>query len=159
MALISLVNICKKFPDGVVAVRNFSLDIEPGEFIVLVGPSGCGKSTTLKMIAGLEEISDGTLEIEGRMANDLAPNKRNIGMVFQNYALFPHMSVYQNIGFGLRLRKLKPETKDRIIKDTARLLNLEKYLDRKPQALSGGQQQRVAMGRAIAEKSKHPFDG
>ncbi len=151
MALISLRNICKTFSngEGVEAVSDLTLDIERGEFIVLVGPSGCGKSTTLRMIAGLEKITSGTLEIDGRIANEIEPQKRNIGMVFQNYALFPHMSVYQNIAFGLKLRKLDRKTSRQIIMDTARMLDLENLLDRKPRALSGGQQQRVAMGRAI----------
>ena len=136
------------------AVDDIGLTIENGEFMVLVGPSGCGKSTTLRMIAGLEEISGGTVSIDGRVVNDVLPKDRDIAMVFQNYALYPHMSVYENMAFGLKLRNFpKPEIEQRV-RETAGLLGLETYLDRKPKALSGGQRQRVALGRAIVRQPK-----
>mgnify|MGYP000770734398 FL=1 len=134
---------------GVVAVQEFSLDIKDKEFIVLVGPSGCGKSTTLRMIAGLEEISEGELYIGDRLVNDVAPKDRDIAMVFQNYALYPHMTVYKNIAFGLELRKTPKDEIDRRVHEAAKILEIEHLLDRKPKALSGGQRQRVAIGRAI----------
>lgn len=136
------------------AVKDFNLDIEDKEFIIFVGPSGCGKSTTLRMIAGLEDISGGTLEIDGKVMNDVEPKDRDIAMVFQNYALYPHMTVYDNMAFGLKLRKVPKDEIDRKVKEAARILDLEKLLDRKPKALSGGQRQRVAMGRAIVRNPK-----
>lgn len=149
MAEIKLNNIVKRYDNNVTAVQNFNLDIKDKEFIVFVGPSGCGKSTTLRMIAGLEDISEGDLIIGDRRVNDVAPKDRDIAMVFQNYALYPHMNVYDNMAFGLKLRKFKKEDIDKRVKDAARILGLEQYLDRKPKALSGGQRQRVALGRAI----------
>ena len=140
--------------EGVVAVQQFSLDIADREFIVLVGPSGCGKSTTLRMIAGLEEISDGELYIGDRLVNDVAPKDRDIAMVFQNYALYPHMSVYDNMAFSLKLRKLPKNEIDTKVKEAAEILGITEYLDRKPKALSGGQRQRVAIGRAIVRDPK-----
>ena len=134
---------------GVVAVQEFNLDIADKEFIVLVGPSGCGKSTTLRMIAGLEEISDGELYIDGKLMNDVAPKDRDIAMVFQNYALYPHMTVYENMAFSLKLRKEKKDVIDQKVRQAAEILDITQYLDRKPKALSGGQRQRVAIGRAI----------
>ena len=154
MASLLLKDIYKVYPSGVVAVTDFTLDIEDKEFIVFVGPSGCGKSTTLRMIAGLEEISDGELYIDGQLMNDVQPKDRDIAMVFQNYALYPHMTVYDNMAFGLKLRKMpKPEI-DARVKEAARILGLEIYLNRKPKALSGGQKQRVALGRAIVREPK-----
>ncbi len=134
---------------GVVAVQEFNLDIADKEFIVLVGPSGCGKSTTLRMIAGLEEISDGELYIDGKLMNDVAPKDRDIAMVFQNYALYPHMTVYENMAFSLKLRKESKDVIDKKVREAAEILDITQYLDRKPKALSGGQRQRVAIGRAI----------
>ena len=134
---------------GVVAVQEFNLDIADKEFIVLVGPSGCGKSTTLRMVAGLEEISGGELYIDGKLMNDVAPKDRDIAMVFQNYALYPHMSVYENMAFSLKLRKEPKDVIDKKVREAAEILDITKYLDRKPKALSGGQRQRVAIGRAI----------
>ena len=131
-----------------------SLDNKDGEFMILVGPSGCGKTTALRMIAGLEEISDGDLLIGGERVNDLAPRDRDIAMVFQNYALYPHMSVGDNMGFALKVARIGKEERDRRVLEAARLLDLEDYLDRKPKALSGGQRQRVAMGRAIVREPK-----
>ena len=154
MSSLQLKNIYKVYPSGVVAVTDFNLDIEDKEFIVFVGPSGCGKSTTLRMIAGLEEISSGELYIDGIMVNNRAPKDRDIAMVFQNYALYPHMTVYDNMAFGLKLRKMpKPEI-DQRVKEAARILGIEMYLSRKPKALSGGQRQRVALGRAIVREPK-----
>ena len=135
--------------EGVVAVQEFSLDIADKEFIVLVGPSGCGKSTTLRMVAGLEEISAGELYINGKLMNDVAPKDRDIAMVFQNYALYPHMTVYENMAFSLKLRKEKKDVIDKKVREAAEILDITQYLDRKPKALSGGQRQRVAIGRAI----------
>ena len=134
---------------GVVAVQEFNLDIADKEFIVLVGPSGCGKSTTLRMVAGLEEITEGELYIDGKLMNDVAPKDRDIAMVFQNYALYPHMTVYENMAFSLKLRKEKKEVIDQKVREAAEILDITQYLDRKPKALSGGQRQRVAIGRAI----------
>ena len=135
--------------EGVVAVQEFNLDIADREFIVLVGPSGCGKSTTLRMVAGLEEISAGELYIDGKLMNDVAPKDRDIAMVFQNYALYPHMTVYENMAFSLKLKKTPKDVIDRKVREAAEILDITEYLDRKPKALSGGQRQRVAIGRAI----------
>ncbi len=140
--------------EGVIAVEDFNLDIADGEFIVLVGPSGCGKSTTLRMVAGLEEISRGDLLIDGERVNDVAPKDRDIAMVFQNYALYPHMSVRENLEFPLKLRKMDKAEIDRRVEDAAEILGITEYLDRKPKALSGGQRQRVAIGRAIVREPK-----
>ena len=134
--------------EGVVAVQAFNLDIKDKEFIVLVGPSGCGKSTTLRMVAGLEEISDGELIIDGKVMNDVAPKDRDIAMVFQNYALYPHMTVYDNMAFSLKLRKEPKDVIDKKVREAAEILDITQYLERKPKALSGGQRQRVAIGRA-----------
>ena len=134
---------------GVVAVQEFNLDIADKEFIVLVGPSGCGKSTTLRMIAGLEEITEGELYIDGKLVNDVAPKDRDIAMVFQNYALYPHMTVYENMAFSLKLKKVPKDEIDKKVREAAEILDITQYLDRKPKALSGGQRQRVAIGRAI----------
>ena len=154
MASLLLKDIYKVYQSGVVAVTDFTLDIEDKEFIVFVGPSGCGKSTTLRMIAGLEEISDGELYIDGQLMNDVQPKDRDIAMVFQNYALYPHMTVYDNMAFGLKLRKMPKAEIDARVKEAARILGLEIYLNRKPKALSGGQKQRVALGRAIVREPK-----
>ena len=140
--------------EGVVAVQQFSLDIKDKEFIVLVGPSGCGKSTTLRMVAGLEEISGGELIIDGKVMNDVAPKDRDIAMVFQNYALYPHMTVYENMAFSLKLRHTPKEEIDKKVREAARILDITQYLERKPKALSGGQRQRVAIGRAIVRAPK-----
>ncbi len=154
MAGLSLKNIKKQYPNGFVAVKDFSLDIEDKEFIIFVGPSGCGKSTTLRMIAGLEEISGGELYIDENLVNDVAPKDRDIAMVFQNYALYPHMTIYDNMAFGLKLRKFPKDEIDKKVREAAKTLDLENLLDRKPKALSGGQRQRVAMGRAIVRNPK-----
>ena len=154
MASLSMKNIVKKYANGVVAVQEFNLDIADKEFIIFVGPSGCGKSTTLRMIAGLEEISEGELYIGEKMMNDVAPKDRDIAMVFQNYALYPHMSVYDNMAFGLKLRKTPKDEIKKRVDEAARILGIEPLLDRKPKALSGGQRQRVAMGRAIVREPK-----
>ncbi|GIO21617.1 ABC transporter ATP-binding protein [Oceanobacillus sp. J11TS1] len=154
MAELKLEHIQKKYDKDVVAVQDFNLHIQDKEFIVFVGPSGCGKSTTLRMIAGLEEISSGELYIDDRLMNDVAPKDRDIAMVFQNYALYPHMSVYDNMAFGLKLRKFKKEEIKQRVDQAAKILGLEAYLDRKPKALSGGQRQRVALGRAIVRDAK-----
>ena len=154
MASLSLKNICKKYSNGFEAVKDFNLDVEDKEFIIFVGPSGCGKSTTLRMIAGLEEISSGELIIDGKVMNDVEPKDRDIAMVFQNYALYPHMTVFDNMAFGLKLRKVPKEEIKAKVEEAARILDLEKLLDRKPKALSGGQRQRVAMGRAIVRNPK-----
>ena len=151
MASLSLQHINKTYPNGFEAVKDFNLEIEDKEFIIFVGPSGCGKSTTLRMIAGLEEISGGTLKIGDRVVNDVEPKDRDIALVFQNYALYPHMTVYDNMAFGLKLRKVPKDEIDKMVREAAKILDLEKLLDRKPKALSGGQRQRVAMGRAIDE--------
>ena len=154
MASLSLKHINKVYPNGFEAVKDFNLEIEDKEFIIFVGPSGCGKSTTLRMVAGLEEISSGELKIGDKVVNDVEPKDRDIAMVFQNYALYPHMTVYDNMAFGLKLRKVpKPEI-DKMVREAAKILDLEKLLDRKPKALSGGQRQRVAMGRAIVRNPK-----
>ena len=154
MASLSLRNICKVYPNGFCAVKDFNLEIKDKEFIIFVGPSGCGKSTTLRMIAGLEEISSGELYIGDKLVNDVEPKDRDIAMVFQNYALYPHMTVYDNMAFGLKLRKVPKAEQERLVKDAAKILDLEQLLDRKPKALSGGQRQRVAMGRAIVRNPK-----
>ncbi|MGL4449951.1 MAG: ABC transporter ATP-binding protein [Sarcina sp.] len=153
MAGLTLKNINKQYENGFKAVNDFNLEIQDKEFIVFVGPSGCGKSTTLRMIAGLEEISDGELYIGDRLVNDVEPKERDIAMVFQNYALYPHMTVYDNMAFALKLRKTPKEEIDKKVKEAAKILDMEHLLDRKPKALSGGQRQRVAMGRAIV---RHP---
>ena len=154
MASLSLQHINKTYPNGFQAVKDFNLEIEDKEFIIFVGPSGCGKSTTLRMVAGLEEISGGTLKIGDKVMNDVEPKDRDIAMVFQNYALYPHMTVYDNMAFGLKLRKVPKDQIDKAVREAARILDLEKLLDRKPKALSGGQRQRVAMGRAIVRNPK-----
>ena len=154
MSSLSLKNICKVYPNGFEAVKDFNLEIKDQEFIIFVGPSGCGKSTTLRMIAGLEDISSGELKIGDRVVNDVEPKDRDIAMVFQNYALYPHMSVYDNMAFGLKLRKVPKDEIDKMVKEAAKVLDLTPLLDRKPKALSGGQRQRVAMGRAIVHNPK-----
>ena len=154
MASLSLKHIYKKYPGGVTAVSDFCLEVKDKEFLILVGPSGCGKSTTLRMIAGLEEITEGELFIGDRLVNDVAPKDRDIAMVFQNYALYPHMSVFDNMAFGLKLRKTPKEAIKRKVEEAARILDIEHLLDRKPKALSGGQKQRVALGRAIVRDPK-----
>lgn len=154
MAELILENIQKVYDKDVVAVPDFNLHIKDKEFIVFVGPSGCGKSTTLRMIAGLEEITNGNLFIDGKRMNDVAPKNRDIAMVFQNYALYPHMSVYDNMGFGLKLRKFNKAEIDQRVQNAAKILGLEAFLNRKPKALSGGQRQRVALGRAIVRDAK-----
>ncbi len=154
MASLSLRHVEKRYPNGFVAVKDFNLEIADKEFIIFVGPSGCGKSTTLRMIAGLEDISSGELYIDDRLVNDVEPKDRDIAMVFQNYALYPHMSVYDNMAFGLKLRKTPKDEIDKLVQEAARILDLSHLLDRKPKALSGGQRQRVAMGRAIVRSPK-----
>jgi multiple sugar transport system ATP-binding protein len=154
MASVSLKNINKAYPNGFVAVKDFNLEVADKEFIIFVGPSGCGKSTTLRMIAGLEEISSGELWIGDKLVNDVEPKDRDIAMVFQNYALYPHMSVYDNMAFGLKLRKTPKDQIDKLVHEAAKILDIEHLLDRKPKALSGGQRQRVAMGRAIVRNPK-----
>ena len=154
MASLSLTNVCKVYPNGFEAVKDFNLEVEDQEFIIFVGPSGCGKSTTLRMIAGLEEISSGELKIDGRVVNDVEPKDRDIAMVFQNYALYPHMTVFDNMAFGLKLRKVPKDEIKKKVEEAAKILDLEKLLDRKPKALSGGQRQRVAMGLAIVRNPK-----
>ena len=152
MAEVTFKDVDKIYPGDVQAVKDLSLEIQDGEFLVLVGPSGCGKTTALRMVAGLEEISDGTISIGGRVVNELTPKERDIAMVFQNYALYPHMSVAENIAFGLRLRKTPKEEIQRRVEWAAKLLDLAPYLARRPKELSGGQRQRVAMGRAIVRE-------
>ena len=154
MASLSLKHIYKKYPGGVTAVSDFCLEVKDKEFLVLVGPSGCGKSTTLRMIAGLEEISEGELFIGDVLVNDVAPKDRDIAMVFQNYALYPHMTVFENMAFGLKLRKISKEEIKRRVEEAARILDINHLLERKPKALSGGQKQRVALGRAIVRNPK-----
>ncbi|MDY3711314.1 MAG: sn-glycerol-3-phosphate ABC transporter ATP-binding protein UgpC [Agathobaculum sp.] len=153
MATVSLKGIKKIYDNKVTAVHDFDLEIADKEFIVLVGPSGCGKSTTLRMVAGLEEISEGDLLIDGKRVNDVEPKDRDIAMVFQSYALYPHMTVYENMAFALKLRKLPKDEIDKKVREAAEILDITQYLDRKPKALSGGQRQRVAIGRAIV---RHP---
>ena len=152
MAYLSLKDINKIYPNGFHAVHNFNLEIEQGEFIVFVGPSGCGKSTTLRMIAGLENISKGEFYIDGKYANEMRPRERGVAMVFQSYALYPHLSVYDNLAFGLSLQGIDEDVIEERVLATAKILGLSDYLDRKPRALSGGQRQRVAVGRAIIRK-------
>ena len=154
MASLSLQHIYKRYENGFEAVKDFNLEIADKEFIIFVGPSGCGKSTTLRMIAGLEDISDGEFYIDGKLMNDIEPKDRDIAMVFQNYALYPHMTVFDNMAFGLKLRKVPKDEIKAKVEEAARILDLEKLLDRKPKALSGGQRQRVAMGRAIVRAPK-----
>ena len=154
MANLSLMHVKKVYPGNVTAVKDFSMEIEHGEFVVLVGPSGCGKTTTLRMIAGLEEISEGELYIGDRLVNDVPPKDRDIAMVFQNYALYPHMTVYENMAFGLKLKKIPKAEIDEKVKAAARSLEIDHLLDRRPKALSGGQRQRVALGRAIVREPK-----
>ncbi|MBQ6373255.1 MAG: sn-glycerol-3-phosphate ABC transporter ATP-binding protein UgpC [Clostridia bacterium] len=154
MASLSLKHIYKIYPGDVTAVTDFNLEIEDKEFIVLVGPSGCGKSTTLRMVAGLEDISKGELYIDDRLVNHVPPKDRDIAMVFQSYALYPHMTVYDNMAFGLKLRKMAKSEIDRRVKEAAAILSIDSYLQRKPAALSGGQRQRVALGRAIVREPK-----
>ncbi|MCI8674528.1 MAG: sn-glycerol-3-phosphate ABC transporter ATP-binding protein UgpC [Lachnospiraceae bacterium] len=154
MSSVQLKHVCKKYPNGFEAVQDFNLDIEDKEFIIFVGPSGCGKSTTLRMVAGLEDISSGELIIDGKVMNDVEPKDRDIAMVFQSYALYPHMSVYDNMAFSLKLKKTPKDEIDKKVREAARILDLEHLLDRKPRALSGGQRQRVAMGRAIVRNPK-----
>lgn len=152
MASVQLKNVCKRYPNGYEAVKDFNLDIEDKEFIIFVGPSGCGKSTTLRMVAGLEDISSGELIIDGKVVNDVEPKDRDIAMVFQSYALYPHMTVYDNMAFSMKLKKMPKDEIDKAVREAARILDLEKLLDRKPRALSGGQRQRVAIGRALIRK-------
>ncbi len=154
MAGVRLNNISKVYEGGVTAVKDVNLNVADKEFVVLVGPSGCGKTTTLRMVAGLEEISSGELYIEDQLVNDVAPKDRDIAMVFQNYALYPHMTVYENMAFGLKLRKYSRAEIDARVKEAAQILGITEYLDRKPKALSGGQRQRVALGRAIVRKPR-----
>ena len=154
MASLSLRNVYKRYPGGVTAVTDFNLEIKDKEFIVFVGPSGCGKSTTLRMVAGLEEISEGEVYIGDRLVNDVAPKDRDIAMVFQNYALYPHMTVFDNMAFGLKLRKTPKDEIKRRVEEAARILDIAHLLERKPKALSGGQRQRVALGRAIVREPK-----
>jgi ABC-type sugar transport systems, ATPase components len=154
MASLKLEHINKTYPNGFEAVKDFNLDIADKEFVIFVGPSGCGKSTTLRMIAGLEDISGGTLTIGEKVMNNVEPKDRDIAMVFQNYALYPHMTVFDNMAFGLKLRKVPKAQIEKQVKEAARILDLDKLLDRKPKALSGGQRQRVAMGRAIVRDPK-----
>ncbi len=154
MAQVILEGVAKVFPGGVQAVRQMDLHIADQEFLVLVGPSGCGKSTTLRMVAGLEEVTEGTIRIGERVVNDVPPKNRDIAMVFQNYALYPHMTVYKNMAFGLKLRKVPKKEIDQKVRGAAQMLGIEELLDRKPKALSGGQRQRVAVGRAIVRNPK-----
>src|SRR6202034_892238 len=159
MATLKLSGVTKRYPNGFEAVTDMDLDVADGEFMVLVGPSGCGKTTALRMVAGLEDITSGVLRIGGKEANDETPKERDIAMVFQNYALYPHMTVAANIGFALKLRKLPKAELDAKVKEAAEILGLTDWLDRKPGQLSGGQRQRVAMGRAIVrEPSVFPMD-
>jgi len=154
MAAIEMKNIVKKYGDGFPAVNDVSIDVADGEFMILVGPSGCGKSTLLRMIVGLEDITSGDMVIGGQKVNDLAPRDRNLSMVFQNYALYPHLTVYENIAFPLRLQKMKEKEIDAKVRDASKTLDLDEHLQRKPGNLSGGQRQRVAMGRAIVREAK-----
>ena len=154
MAEVSIRNLLKVYENNITSVHNFNLEIKDKEFIVLVGPSGCGKSTSLRMVAGLEDITDGELYIDGKLMNDIAPKDRDIAMVFQNYALYPHMSVYDNMAFALKLKKTPRADIDKKVKEVAEILDITQYLDRKPKALSGGQRQRVAIGRAMVRDPK-----
>src|SRR5205809_3441225 len=152
MAEVTFDHVSKVYPDGYRAVSDVNLDIQDGEFMVLVGPSGCGKTTALRMVAGLEDITEGQVRIGDRIVNHVPSRDRDIAMVFQSYALYPHLSVYENIAFGLRVKKVQKEEIDRRVREAARILDLEPFLKRKPRALSGGQRQRVAMGRAIVRQ-------
>src|SRR5262249_4835456 len=152
MAAVEFEKVSKVYPDGTAAVLNFDLAIDDSQFMVLVGPSGCGKTTALRMVAGLEEISRGVIKIGERVVNHVPSRDRDIAMVFQSYALYPHLSVYENIAFGLRVKRVPKDEIDRRVKEAARILDLEPFLKRKPRALSGGQRQRVAMGRAIVRQ-------
>jgi multiple sugar transport system ATP-binding protein len=152
MATVAFQHVAKVYPDGTRAVDDLTLEISDGEFVVIVGPSGSGKTTALRMVAGLEEISEGTISIGNRVVNHVPARDRNIAMVFQSYALYPHLSVFENIAFGLKLKKLARRAIRRRVRQTAELLDLTDFLDRKPRALSGGQRQRVAMGRAIVRE-------
>ena len=152
MASVTIQNVFKRYDNKVTAVNDLNLDIQDKEFMVLVGPSGCGKTTTMRMVAGLEEITDGQIRIGERVVNDVSPKDRDIAMVFQNYALYPHMTVYENMAFGLKLRKVPKADIERRVGDAAKLLGITDYLQRKPKALSGGQRQRVALGRAIVRE-------
>ena len=154
MASIRFKNVKKTYDNGVTVIKDLNLDIEDKEFVVLVGPSGCGKSTTLRMIAGLEDITEGDLYIGDTRVNDVEPKNRDIAFVFQSYALYPHMSVYKNMAFSLELRKVPKDEIDMRVREAAKILEIEEYLDRKPKALSGGQRQRVALGRAIVRNPK-----
>src|SRR5208282_4518488 len=154
MAQVSIRKVAKMFEGNVQAVKGIDLEIDDQEFVVLVGPSGCGKSTTLRMVAGLEEITSGNIFIDGKRVNDVPPKDRDIAMVFQNYALYPHMTVYKNMAFGLMLRKFPKAEIEKRVKDAAAILGIGELLERKPKALSGGQRQRVAVGRAIVRKPK-----
>ncbi|HBT17730.1 MAG TPA: sugar ABC transporter ATP-binding protein, partial [Firmicutes bacterium] len=154
MAKVVFEHVYKKFPNGVIAVNDFNLEIKDKEFVVLVGPSGCGKTTSLRCVAGLEEASSGNIYIGDNIVNDVAPKDRDIAMVFQNYALYPHMDVYNNMAFGLKLRKFPKVEIERRVKEAAKILGIENLLDRRPKALSGGQRQRVALGRAIVREPK-----
>ena len=154
MSFIEFKNICKKYPNGFEAVKDFNLEIEDKEFIIFVGPSGCGKSTTLRMVAGLEDISSGELWIGDKLVNDVEPKDRDIAMVFQNYALYPHMTVYDNMAFGLKLRKVPKDEIDKMVKEAAKILDLTALLDRKPKALSGGQRQALTLLMATIQKPK-----
>ena len=149
MGAINISNVGKVYPNGTRALEDVNIEINDGEFVVLVGPSGCGKTTLLRMVAGLEDITEGDISIADNVVNEVAPKDRDIAMVFQNYALYPHMSVYDNMAFSLKLRKLSKEEIDKKVKEAAKTLEIDELLDRKPKALSGGQRQRVAMGRAI----------
>src|ERR687895_1811349 len=152
MATVTFDHLYKRYGEEVIAVNDLNLEVQDGEFLVLVGPSGCGKTTALRCVAGLEEISDGRLLIGERVVNNVAPKDRDIAMVFQSYALYPHMTVYDNLAFGLKLRKMKKAEIDKRVKEGAAILGLDRFLDRKPKALSGGQRQRVALGRAIVRE-------
>jgi multiple sugar transport system ATP-binding protein len=153
MARVIFDQVTKRYAGGVEAVKNLNMEIDDQEFLVLVGPSGCGKSTAMRMVAGLEEISEGRIIIGDRVVNDLPPKDRDVAMVFQSYALYPHMTVYDNLAYPLKLRKVPKEERDRRVREAARVLDIEQYLDRKPKALSGGQRQRVALGRAIVRNA------
>ena len=149
MGAINITSVGKIYPNGTRALEDVSIEVNDGEFVVLVGPSGCGKTTLLRMVAGLEDITEGEISIADNIVNEVAPKDRDIAMVFQNYALYPHMSVYDNMAFSLKLRKFSKDEIDKKVKDAAKTLEFDELLDRKPKALSGGQRQRVAMGRAI----------
>ncbi|MCK5159994.1 MAG: ATP-binding cassette domain-containing protein, partial [Candidatus Aureabacteria bacterium] len=154
MARVVIKNVKKVYPGNVVAVQEANLEIADRDFLVLVGPSGCGKSTTLRMIAGLEDITSGSITIDNQIVNNIPPKDRNIAMVFQNYALYPHMTVYKNMAFGLKLRKYSKDEIEKRVREASEILGINALLDRKPRALSGGQRQRVAVGRAIVRKPK-----